>query len=301
MTRPGAKLEIKEKTFILGQKTWLMGVLNVTPDSFSDGGFFLDKEKAVKKGLEMEAEGAQIIDVGGESSRPGSDPVSLEEEFLRVIPVITGLREKSQIFISIDTTKAAVAEQALAAGADIINDISAGRFDENMFSLAAEKKVPIILMHMQGKPKTMQKNPSYSNLTAEIKDFLEERISAALESGIESEQIILDPGIGFGKNLFHNLEILRKLEFLNEFRRPLLLGVSRKSFIGEILSLPPDKRLEGTLAACIIGISKGAHILRVHDLKEVKKAVEVAEAILSYPEKDNRSLDPEEKKRLHAN
>ncbi|MFW6160495.1 MAG: dihydropteroate synthase, partial [Acidobacteriota bacterium] len=260
-----------------------------------------DKEKAVKKGLEMEAEGAQIIDVGGESSRPGSGPVSLEEEFLRVIPVITGLREKSQIFISIDTTKAAVAEQALAAGADIINDISAGRFDENMFPLAAEKKVPIILMHMQGKPKTMQKNPSYSNLTAEIKDFLEERISAALESGIESEQIILDPGIGFGKNLFHNLEILRKLEFLNEFRRPLLLGVSRKSFIGEILSLPPDKRLEGTLAACIIGISKGAHILRVHDLKEVKKAVEVAEAILSYPEKDNRSLDPEEKKRLHAN
>lgn len=300
MNRPGVELEIKGKYYTLGNKTWLMGILNITPDSFSDGGIFLDNEKAVKRGLEMEKEGAQIIDVGGESTRPGSEPVSLEEEISRVIPVIKRLKEKTKAFISIDTTKAAVAEQALDAGADIINDISAGRFDNNMLSLAAEREVPIVLMHMKGNPKNMQDNPFYLDLTSEIKDFFQERIHAALCSGVKEKHIILDPGIGFGKNLFHNLEIIRNLGFLNDFQRPILLGVSRKSFIGEILNLPANQRIEGTLAACVLGIIYGAHILRVHDVKEVKKAVALTEAVLSLPQEDNNSPEPEEKERLHA-
>jgi len=258
-----------------------MGVLNVTPDSFSDGGLYFDKDKAVEKGFELAADGADIIDVGGESTRPGTDPVPAQEELRRVIPVISALREKTDVLISVDTTKSEVAEAAVEAGADIINDISAFRFDSRMPLLAAQKGVSVILMHMKGTPKTMQVNPSYVDLLAEIKSFLQEKIGAAQAYGINKEKIIIDPGIGFGKSPEDNLILINNLSFLEELERPILVGTSRKSFLGSILNLPPQERSEGSIASAILSIIRGAHILRVHDVQSIKRATLVVESILN--------------------
>ncbi len=258
-----------------------MGVINVTPDSFSDGGVYFDAEKAVRRGLELAEQGADIIDIGGESTRPGAEPVPFEEEQRRVLPVIRGLRKKIETLISIDTSKSGIARAALEEGADIINDISALRFDPGMAALAAERDVPVILMHMKGTPKTMQAAPSYEDVVEEVKNFLRERMEDALHHGIRREKIILDPGIGFGKRFEDNLVLIRNLRTLARLGRPILVGVSRKSFIGRILGLQPRERLEGTIASAVMSIVHGASILRVHDVGPLRKAVLVAEAILN--------------------
>ena len=281
---------------MLGQKTWLMGIINVTPDSFSDGGLYFNKEKAVDRGLELAEEGADIIDIGGESTRPGSDFISTEEELMRTVPVISALRKKTDVLISVDTTKSEVAEAALGEGADIINDISSFRFDPKMLSLAAQKDIPVILMHMKGTPKNMQLNPFYEDLLAEIRGFLEERIATAQAYGIKKEKIIIDPGIGFGKSLKDNLTLIKSLKFLEPIDRPILIGISRKSFIGKILSLPPQERTEGTIASAVLSIINGAHILRVHDVEAVKRAVLITEAIIDESMHPFSFSDNEEKK-----
>ncbi len=258
-----------------------MGVLNITPDSFSDGGRYFDKDKALERGLELAADGADIIDVGGESTRPGSDPVPVQEELRRVIPVVSSLKEKTDVLISVDTTKSEVAEAAIEAGADIINDISAFRLDSKMPLLAAQKGISVILMHMKGTPKTMQINPYYEDLLSEIKSFLQEKIQFAQASGINKEKIIIDPGIGFGKSAADNLILINHLNFLEELECPILIGTSRKSFLGKILNLPPQERSEGSIASAVMGVIRGAHILRVHDVRSVKRAVLVAESILN--------------------
>lgn len=249
----------------------IMGILNVTPDSFSDGGLFFEKRKAVDHALQMIKEGADIIDIGGESSRPGSDPVPPEEELLRVIPVIEEIRKNSDVPISIDTTKSAVARQAIKAGANMINDISAGRFDPAIFDVAAEKDVPVCLMHMKGTPKDMQKNPSYVNLMGEIESFLREAAKKAEKAGVKPENIIIDPGIGFGKTPQDNVEILKNLSVLKTLNRPILIGPSRKSFIGRLLNLTVDNRLEPTLATIQFAYINGASIFRLHDVAPAKR------------------------------
>ncbi len=254
----------------------IMGIVNVTPDSFSDGGVFAEREDAVSHGLELEQQGADIIDIGGESTRPGAAEVLLEEEISRTIPVIKSIREKTDVAISIDTYKSEVAKQALDAGANLINDISALRFDPKLGNVAAKNEVPIVLMHMQGTPQTMQKNPKYEDIISDIIAFFKERINVATKSGIDAENIIVDPGIGFGKRTEHNYEILRRLNEFHVLNKPILLGTSRKSFIGDILDLPATERLEGTIASNVVGILKGANILRVHDVQEVYRATQVA-------------------------
>ncbi len=263
----------------LGRETVIMGVLNLTPDSFYDGGAYPAIEDAVSRALAMEAAGAGIIDIGGESSRPGSQQVSVEEELRRVIPVIRRLAEILKIPISIDTYKAEVARQALDAGAGTINDISALRFDPGMASVAAESSGPFIMMHMLGEPGTMQDRPSYRDVLEEIKEFFRERIEWAEGEGIDSDRIIIDPGIGFGKTLEHNLEIISKLPSLAELGRPVLIGPSRKSFIGSILGRKPDGRLWGTAGAVAACIARGAQIIRVHDVQEMKDLAVVMDRI----------------------
>jgi len=280
MRRETRTLEIRGRRFTLGPRTWLMGVVNVTPDSFSDGGTYFDAAKAVDRGLELASEGADIVDVGGESTRPGSRPVPEAEEIRRVVPVIEALRPRTQALLSVDTTKAAVARAALEAGADIVNDTSAFRFDPAMPGVAARSGAGVVLMHMQGTPLTMQRSPRYDDLLREIGDFLAERIRMAEAAGIPGERIVVDPGIGFGKSFDDNLEILRRQEFFHRLGRPVLLGFSRKAFLGRILGLPPDERLEGTIAAAVLSVERGAHILRVHDVGPVARAVRAAEAIL---------------------
>jgi dihydropteroate synthase len=274
-------LQLNGKHFTLGQQTCIMGVINVTPDSFSDGGIYFNKDQAIQRGLELISEGSDIIDIGGESSRPGSYPVSSKEELKRVIPVISALREKTDAPISIDTTKSEVAKAALEEGADIINDISSFRFDPEMLPLAAQTDATVILMHMKGTPKTMQDNPYYDDVLNEVKSFFEERIETAQASGVKTEKIIIDPGIGFGKRLIDNLTLINKLAFFNELNHPILIGVSRKSFIGNILDLPPHERMEGTIASSVLSIIKGAHILRVHDVAPIRRAIAVTEAIIN--------------------
>ena len=293
-------LQVNGKEFTLGPKTWIMGVLNVTPDSFSDGGQYSDKNKAIERGLRLIEEGSDIIDIGGESTRPGSEPIPAEEETRRVIPVIKALREKTETLISVDTTKSKVAQAALDAGADIINDISSLRFDPRMAPLAAERDVPVILMHMKGMPKTMQVDPYYEDVLREVKSFLEERINEAQAAGIKRERIIIDPGIGFGKRLEDNLALINKLHILGELDRPILVGTSRKSFIGNILDLPPQERLEGTIASSILSMAHGAHILRVHDVAAIKRAVLVAEAIMNETNLIGSMREKEEKKSSYA-
>lgn len=288
------------KEYTLGHRTWIAGIINVTPDSFSDGNLYLDKDKAIARGLELVSEGSDIIDIGGESTKPGSETISAEEEIRRVIPVISALRQRIDIPISIDTTKSEVAEAALDAGADIINDISSLRFDPRMGPLAAQKDVPVILMHMKGTPKTMQRNPSYENVVLEVMAFLKERLKAAEACGIKKEKLIIDPGIGFGKRLEDNLTLLSNLRALEELNRPIMVGTSRKSFIGKILNVPPQERLEGTIATAILSIVNGAHILRVHDVALVKKAVLVAEAIMNENRPSRPIEESEARKRSYV-
>lgn len=261
-------------------RTLIMGVLNVTPDSFSDPGKHYQLEKAVEHALQMEEEGADIIDVGGESTRPGADPVTQDVELERVIPVIRAIRGKSPISISIDTYKSQVASQAIKYGAGIVNDISACRFDPNMKYVIAEEDVEVILMHMQGYPRNMQDNPVYDEVVKDIISFLEDRIKDLTTAGVPEENIIIDPGIGFGKTLQHNLTIIKRLSEFKTLGRPILLGTSRKSFIGQITGRAVDERLEGTIASNLIGMVNGADLVRVHEVGEVKNALAVAEAIL---------------------
>jgi dihydropteroate synthase len=259
-----------------------MGIINVTPDSFSDGGQYFDTERAVARGLELAADGADILDVGGESTRPGSLPVPEAEELRRVVPVIGALRKRTTCLLSVDTTKAAVAHAALDAGADIVNDTSAFRFDPAMPGEVARSGAGVILMHMQGTPLTMQQSPRYGDLLDEIRAFLGERIRVAEAAAIPRERIIVDPGIGFGKTFEDNLVLLRRQEAFHELGRPLLLGFSRKAFLGRLLGLPPEERLEGTIAAAVLSVERGVHILRVHDVGPVVRAVRAAEAILGF-------------------
>jgi dihydropteroate synthase len=257
-----------------------MGALNATPDSFSDGGKFYMWDAAVARAREIISEGADILDIGGESSRPGSDPVTEEEESERVIPVIKSVRQFSDIPISVDTTKASIAAKALAAGADIINDISAARFDKEMIPTVVRYGAPIILMHMLGRPKTMQVNPHYDNCVEEIKRFLKERVKYCESRGISGEKIIVDPGIGFGKRLKDNLAIINHIGEFKKLGCPVLLGLSRKSFIGMLGgSQEPDKRLGGSIAAAIMAIRNGADIIRAHDVAATIEAIKVLMAI----------------------
>lgn len=262
------------------RKTHIMGVLNVTPDSFSDGGYYLDKDSAVERALRMEDEGADIIDIGGESTRPGAEPVSLEEELRRTIPVIEALSGRLRLPVSIDTYKSVVASRAVEAGASIINDISGLRFDPQMASTVAASDAAVIVMHIKGTPGDMQINPSYRELLPEITEYISDSIKIALENGIAEEKIIIDPGIGFGKRPEDNLEIIKNLDLLSQLSRPVLVGLSRKSFIGMILdNAPPEERLEGTAAAVAVSVMKGADIVRVHDVKEMLRVVKVADAL----------------------
>ena len=266
------------RTLDLTQRGLIMGVLNVTPDSFSDGGCFFDPDKAVARALDMEGEGADILDIGGESSRPGAEAVSEAEELRRVIPVVRAVREQTQGLISIDTTKAAVAAAAIEAGVDIINDISGLRGDPDMAAVAARTGAGLVLMHMRGRPRTMQQHPAYDVVVPEIQSSLRQSVDAALAAGVALEAIVLDPGIGFGKTLEHNLKILRSLEAFSLDGRPVLLGVSRKSFIGKITG--SSDRKWPTVALTSYAREKGVRILRVHDVKENVQALRMTEAIL---------------------
>jgi dihydropteroate synthase len=257
-----------------------MGILNVTPDSFSDGGKYFNLKDAVKQAVRMAEEGADIIDVGGESTRPGAEPVPIKEELGRVIPVIKELVKELDLPISIDTYKSEVAKKALDQGANMINDISALRFDPDMRKVASEYDVPVVLMHIKGTPRNMQKNPFYTDVIQEISDYLNESIEIARKAGIAEDKIIIDPGIGFGKRVKDNLDILKNLRELTYLGKPILIGISRKSFIGKLLDLPLAQRLEGSLSASVLAIANGANILRVHDVKENKRAAQIADAIL---------------------
>lgn len=266
---------------ILGSKTlnwdnipYFVGILNVTPDSFSDGGKYLNLKSALNRAKELLEEGAEIIDVGGESTRPFSDPVPEEEELKRVIPVIKTIKKEfPDSIISVDTYKSKVAEEALKAGANIVNDISALRFDSKMVEVVKDFNCPIIIMHMQGNPKTMQINPTYKDVVKEVKEFLQKRIEFLVEKGIPFENIIIDPGIGFGKTFKHNLQILKNLESFQELNRPILIGHSRKSFIGEIINKPPFQRDGGTIGISLFAYLKGVHFLRVHKVDLNKDAL----------------------------
>lgn len=256
-----------------------MGIVNVTPDSFYDGGRRFDPGKAVADGTEMVDRGAEIIDIGGESTRPGSEPVSVEEELNRVIPVIRGLRKSSTVPISIDTYKARVAAAALDEGADIVNDISALRFDREMVSLVVAEQVPVVLMHMQGIPQTMQVEPRYNDVVQEVSDFLAARLRYAVEAGVPPAHIIIDPGIGFGKTLEHNVTLLRELPVLRSLGQPVLVGTSRKAWIGKILKLGAEERMEGSLAAAAAAVLEGADIIRAHDVKETWRVLQIVDAL----------------------
>jgi dihydropteroate synthase len=263
------------------KKTYIMGILNVTQDSFSDGGQYFDKSSAIERAVQMVEDGADIIDIGGESTRPGSGIVNEEEEFKRTIPVIEALSKKITVPISIDTYKSTVAKHALEAGASMVNDISGLGFDPHMSEVVAKSRVPIVIMHIKGTPRDMQLNPFYEALIPEIMDYFRARIAIAKQAGISDDKIIIDPGLGFGKTFDNNLEIIRNLRNFSLFEKPILIGPSRKAFIGNILGgdAPVTERLEGTAAAVAISIINGANIVRVHDVKEMVKVARVADAI----------------------
>ena len=263
----------------LGGRTHLMGVLNVTPDSFSDGGRFFSEDQAVAHGIAMAQDGADIIDIGGESTRPYSSRLSADEEMARVIPVIRRLSREISIPISIDTTKSEVALEALSAGASMINDISALRMDSNMGQVAAGADVPVIIMHMQGTPESMQRHPEYDDLIQEVLDFLRDGLQRCLSAGIKKDLIILDPGIGFGKTFDHNLKIIHQLEKFKTLKQPLLLGPSNKAFIGHILGKEAHERDTGTMAAVAACVMNGAHIIRAHNVKLAAETIKVIDAI----------------------
>ncbi len=270
--------------FPWGERTYIMGILNITPDSFSDGGEFYNLNAALLQGKRMVAEGADIIDVGGQSTRPGATQISLQEELSRVIPVITALRHEVSVPISIDTTRAEVVKKAIAAGADLVNDISGGTFDAEMFPTVATLKVPIVLMHIRGTPQTMQTLTNYEDLVRDIYQWLSERIEAACAAGIERWRLIIDPGIGFAKTKEQNLELLRRLGEFRSLGVPILVGPSRKSFIGHVLNRPePKERVWGTAAACCRAIAAGADLLRVHDVASMYDVCRMADTLwLTY-------------------
>lgn len=273
-------LMIRDRCFDWGQRTYLMGVLNVTPDSFSDGGEFNTTAAALSQAQALVAAGADIIDVGGQSTRPGAEQISLEAELNRVLPILEFLRPKISVPISVDTTRAAVAKASVEVGADIINDISGGTFDAQMLPTVASLGVPIVLMHIRGTPQTMQQMTDYQDVVREIANFITQQMAIATDFGIDPQKIIIDPGIGFAKNYEQNIEILRRLGELRSLNSPILVGVSRKSFIGRILDQPdPKARVWGTAAACCAAIFNGADILRVHDVKEMSDVSLVADAI----------------------
>jgi dihydropteroate synthase len=273
--------KIGKRVFDVSRHGLIMGVLNVTPDSFSDGGEFLTADKATGRGSQMAAEGAQIIDVGGESTHPGTESVPLEEELRRVIPVIENLRRKLDVPISIDTSKAEVARAAIGAGASIVNDVTGGRGDDRMLPLVAETKSAFIIMHMQGTPRTMQIQPRYTDVVAEISEFFRQQYARAIGLNIDPMAIAFDPGVGFGKTIEHNLELLAQLERLRAHDRPLVIGVSRKSFLGKLIGSPEIRdRLVPGLALSALLRARGADVLRVHDVKENVYALRVTEAIL---------------------
>jgi dihydropteroate synthase len=274
-----APIKIGKKNFVFGQKTYVMGVVNVTPDSFSDGGRFFDPKNAIEHALNLIEAGADIIDIGGESSRPGAKRLSAKEELSRVLPVIKALRKRSQVPISIDTYKAAVAEEAIKVGANLINDISAFNLDPKLAKIAAKYKVPVVLMHMKGSPGNMQTDPRYENLFDELSKYFLKSIAFATSCGILPSKIIIDPGIGFGKTVEHNLALINNLDRLKLFGKPILVGTSRKSFIGKILKADPDQRMEGTAASVAVSIVRGANFVRVHDVSEMKRVVAITDAI----------------------
>jgi len=288
-SRTRYRLEWGRHRLELGRRTCIMGIVNVTPDSFSDGGRFLDPRNAVVQGLRLAAEGADIIDIGGESTRPFSESVSADEEIRRVVPVVAELAQKIRIPISIDTSKAAVARRALEAGAAMINDIAALRSDAGLAELAAEFGVPVILMHMRGEPRTMQVTPRYDDLVGEIYSFLQEAADAAERQGIARERLIVDPGIGFGKTAEHNLQLIHRMSDFSGLGLPLLAGPSRKSFIRRLVKpagepdIPPDRPVveTGTQAAVAASVFNGAHIVRVHDVANTVATVNVVDAILN--------------------
>jgi len=269
-------------------KSHLMGILNVTPDSFYDGGKYSSLLQAEKRAIQMQKEGADIIDIGGVSTRPGSLPPGKGEETKRVIPVLEKIIKKISIPISIDTYRAEVAEKALNLGASMINDVTALRGDEKMAEVIAKHNAPIILMHMKGNPLTMQEKPHYEDVIREILKFFEERISFAVSHGIKENNILIDPGIGFGKRLEDNLKIIRELKKFKEFKKPIVIGVSRKSLIGKVLDLPPEERLLGTAASVTAAIMNGANVLRVHDVAEMSQVIRMTDAILRPKTEDKR-------------
>lgn len=274
-------LKTSRREMVLGDRTRIMAILNVTPDSFSDGGRYGSHENAIAAGLKLTEEGADILDIGGESSRPGAERVSLEEELRRVIPVIQGLSGKVDIPISVDTTKALVAREALAAGAEIINDISSMRFDAQMPAVIASSGAAVIFMHMRGEPQTMQQGDlHYASLTGEIIDFFRERMNASQAAGISTDRVIIDPGLGFGKSRSDNLKLLRYLAEFKVLGRPILTGPSRKSFIAQNGDQGPQDRLEGTVAAVTAAIMNGSHLVRIHDVEAGKRAAAIADAII---------------------
>ena len=276
-------LKIRDKSFDWGSRTYIMGVLNVTPDSFSDGGRFATVNAAIDRAVQMINSGVDILDIGGESTKPGAIPVDAATELERVIPVIEGIRhhpDTQQIPISIDTTKSAVARSAIAAGADIINDVSGGQYDSQMLATVAELGVPYIMMHLRGTPTTMTQMTDYDDVVADILCYFETQIDRAVTCGIDRSQIIIDPGIGFAKTYQQSIELIRQLDRFQILDLPLLVGVSRKSFIGKILDQPdPNQRLWGTAAACCASIAKGADILRVHDVTEMVDVSRVADVM----------------------
>jgi len=274
------KLAWKNFSLDFSKKTYTMGILNVTPDSFADGGLYFDESAAIKRAHQIVEEGADIIDIGGESTRPGSEPITIEEELRRTIPVIEAIANKIKVPISIDTYKSEVAKRALDAGASLVNDISGLRFDPKVAEVASEYKVPIVIMHIKGTPKDMQENPVYEALIPEVMDYLRVGITIATRAGISKDKIIIDPGIGFGKTSDHNLEIINNLREFTLLEKPILIGTSRKAFIGKILGdATVTERLEGTAAAVAISIMNGANIIRVHDIKEMVSVVKVADAV----------------------
>jgi len=271
----------RQHSFVFPRPAIVMGIVNVTPDSFSDGGRFLDTSRAVEHALFMIEQGAEILDIGGESTRPGAEPVAETEELERVIPVIKQLAQRVSVPISIDTVKPGVARAALDAGASIVNDIAANRTDPALWQIVAEAGAGYICMHMQGTPQTMQNAPHYEDVVREVGGFFRQKLQELASHGIPPEQVVLDPGIGFGKALEHNLQLLANLGSLMELTRPLMLGVSRKSFIGKVVEADASRRLPGSLACACLGVQAGANIIRTHDVPETVQAVRVAEAILN--------------------
>jgi dihydropteroate synthase len=280
MNQQVQSLTIRNQCFAWGQQTYLMGVLNITPDSFSDGGDYNNLDAALDRAQALVNGGATLLDIGGQSTRPGATPISPEAELERVIPIIKTIRKSLNVPISVDTTRAMIAQQAIRAGADLVNDISGGTFDPEMLSTVAQLEVPMILMHIRGTPETMQQLTDYDDLVGEIRQVLSERIVAAEEAGIARSRLIIDPGIGFGKTYEQNLELLQQLHQFQSLGVPLLVGTSRKSFIGKIINQDdPKKRVWGTAATCCAAIAQGADILRVHDLPEMWEVSRVADAI----------------------